>query len=194
MCEEWENMTLTLNIPDRDVWDENNEMFISVKAQKLILSHSLLSISKWESIWKKSFFKDEEKTQEQILSYIKCMTVNPDDIDPSVYSVLNNSELEKIGKYLNDPMTATIISRKDDHHRSNSYITSEILYYDMIALNMDVVVFERWHISRLITLLQVCDIKNSPPKKYTKNQTVNHYRELNEKRLKERAKRKAGGV
>ncbi len=66
---------LEIVIPDRELYDEKNEEFITVKGAKLQLEHSLVSISKWEAKWHVPFFSKENKTREQPLDYVKCMTL-----------------------------------------------------------------------------------------------------------------------
>lgn len=153
---------LPLVIPKREFWDEVNERVIFSPATSLKLEHSLISISKWESKWHVPFF-DTEKTNEQVIDYLKCMTLN-ENVDPRVYECLTMDELNKINAYIADPMTATTINSKDKSNRTNERITSELIYYWMIAYNIPVV-FEKWHINRLIMLIRVCSEKNKPPKK-----------------------------
>lgn len=173
---------LELFIEDNTLWDEKNEIFIDIKSDTLLLEHSLISISKWESKWEKSFFKTKEKTLEEQIDYIKCMTINK-KIDPYIYNALRSSDFKKIDAYINAPMTATII--KDEHNKSNNgtFITSELIYYWMIALNIPFEC-EKWHINRLLTLISVCNIKNKPPKKMSRNEAIRKQAEINAARRK----------
>lgn len=64
---------------ESDKWDEMNEEFIpgtKHKGQKIVLEHSLISISKWEEKWCKPFL-NSEKTDDEFIDYIRCMTITP---------------------------------------------------------------------------------------------------------------------
>lgn len=174
---------LQITVPGvNDLWDESNQMFISTKEQTLNLEHSLVSLSKWESKWCKSFFSREEKTYEQTLDYIKCMTLTK-NVEPEVYLCLTNENVMKINQYIEDPMTATYFSEQQNAGRSRETITSELIYYWMIAYNIP---FEcqKWHLNRLLTLIRVCSIKNEPPKRQTKQSIMNRNAALNAARRK----------
>ena len=41
---------------------------------------------------------------------------------------------------------------------------------------------EKWHINRLLTLIQICNIKNQPAKNMSKREVMNQNRLLNEAR------------
>lgn len=173
---------LTITIPDIEMFDERKSEFVVIKGQTIQLEHSLVSVSKWESKWKKAFLGKNEKTPEEILDYIRCMTITK-NVDNILYSYLSQSQIEEITNYIEDPMTATWFS--DDKNQSNSNrgetITSELVYYWMIALQIPVE-FQRWHLNRLLTLIRVCNVKNSPPKKMSKREIMNRNRSLNEAR------------
>ena len=51
---------LTLTIPETEFYDEIRNEFKVVKSQKLVLEHSLVSLSKWESKWHKPFLGKAE--------------------------------------------------------------------------------------------------------------------------------------
>lgn len=168
---------LTITIPATEEFDEVKGEFVYVKEQTLQLEHSLISISKWESKWCKPFLSKADKTQEEIIDYIKCMTLNP-SVNDNVYDCLSQSNLKMINDYIGAPMTATTFS-DDKHSKANrETITAELVYYWMIALNIP---FEcqKWHLNRLLTLIRVCNVKNAPPKKMSKRATANHYAQLN---------------
>ena len=129
----------------------------------LKLEHSLISISKWESKWKKSFLYNQDKlTDEEFIDYVKCMTINtvPDD----TYANLTKSNMEEIIKYMNDPMTATTVKNSNNQKHKKQIITSELIYYWMTTCNIPFSC-DKWHISRLMMLITVCSEKNKPAKK-----------------------------
>ena len=174
---------LQITRPDIELCDENNQEFINIKGQTLQLEHSLVSLSKWEAKWCKPFLHATNLTREEELDYIKCMTLNP-NIDPIVYDILTDNNIEEIKNYINSPMTATFFSNKEKGKNSREIITSELIYYWMVALNIP---FEcqKWHLNRLITLIRVCEAKNQPPKKRSKREIINDYAALNEARKKQ---------
>lgn len=167
---------LQIKIHDNELWDENESRFIKVKEQTLQLEHSLVSLSKWESKWCKPFFSKEEKTFEETLDYVKCMTITQ-NVKPEVYRCLTKEHIEQINNYIEAPMTATTFA-SDKHSPSREIITAELIYYWMIALNIP---FEcqKWHINRLLTLIRVCNIKNQPPKKMSRSETLRRQSALN---------------
>lgn len=162
-------------------WDEAKEEFIEAEQQTILLEHSLISLSKWESKWRKSFLSHPDKTDEEILDYIKCMTITP-NVKPEVYNGITNEHMRLINDYISAPMTATCFSEKEQKGRlNNEIVTSELVYYWMIALNIP---FEcqKWHLNRLLTLIRVCNIKNQPPKKMSKSAVKSRNAALNAKR------------
>lgn len=169
---------LIITIPATEEFDEIKGEFIYSKEQTLQLEHSLISISKWESKWCKAFLENrEEKTYEEVIDYIKCMTLNK-NVSDDAYRCLTEANIKAINDYIAAPMTATYFSNTDRGKRNNEQITSELIYYWMIALNIP---FEcqKWHINRLLTLIRVCNIKNQPPKKMSKRSTASQYAKLN---------------
>jgi len=146
---------LKIKIPEQDLWDEEQEKFIPIKKEvTLMLEHSLLSISKWEQIWKKPFLSKQELTEEESLSYIQCMCINGIE-DIKYYKALTKKDLLLINKYLEDPMTATFFNEKKKKEKKR-IITNELIYYWMIACNIPKEC-EKWHINRLLTLIKVCN-------------------------------------
>lgn len=172
---------LQITIPAmNDLWDERNQQFLSIKETTIQLEHSLLSISIWESKWNKSFINTKDKTEEELIDYIKCMTITK-NVDPNVYVCLTAENIQEIVNYINAPMTATNI--RDAGKSSREIVTSELIYYWMISLNIPVK-FEKWHLNRLITLIKVCSIKNQPPKKMSRGEIMQRNAELNAARKK----------
>lgn len=169
---------LKIEVPiTQEGWDEKNERFIEANTKTLCLEHSLVSISTWESKWKKPFFSKEDKTDEETFDYIKCMTLT-ENVDPDVYNHLTKENCDTIYKYMNDSMTATTFSKEQAGKPSREIVTSELIYYWMITLNIPTE-FQHWHIKRLLTLIQVCNIKNTPPKKMSRKEIASRNAAIN---------------
>lgn len=168
---------LIIKVPPLEGWDEAKEEFVKLPGGTLRLEHSLISISKWEAKWHTAFF-DTEKTEEQIISYIKCMSLNSEEKeDQRLFSRLTVENIDAIKNYLEDPMTATTI-KETPGSRSNQRVTSELIYCWMIQFNIPHE-FEKWHISRLITLIRVCSEENKPKKKMSRNEIMAQNKAIN---------------
>ena len=174
---------LQLTVPATEQWDEQKQEFIQTREQTLQLEHSLVSLSKWESKWNKPFLTKNEKTYEETLDYIKCMTIRR-NVAPTVYTCLTNRHIEAVNEYIQAPMTATTFTESQNKKYSREIVTSELIYYWMIALNIPVEECQKWHLNRLLTLIKVCDIKNQPPKKMSKSAIMNRNAALNAARRK----------
>lgn len=159
-------------------WDEKNEVFLHScsKDTVLRLEHSLISISKWEAKYHVPFL-DSEKTDEQIIDYVRCMCLNG-DVDDDVFNWLTPSNILDINNYISDPMTATVVNDKNSKKHTSEKVTSELIYYWMIAFNVPVE-FEKWHINRLIMLIRVCAAKSEDPKKMSKKEIMAQNRAIN---------------
>lgn len=168
---------LQVHINGADGWDEKNEQFVSMPSTTIVLEHSLISISKWESKWHIPFLGKAQKTPEQILDYIKCMTITP-NVKDEVYNQLTKKDIDNITAYINDPMTATTVTTHGGKKSSREIVTSELIYYWMVALEIP---FEcqKWHLNRLMMLIQVCSAKNQPDKKMGKRGTAQQNAALN---------------
>ena len=173
---------LQITIPSVELWNEITMEFITSEETTLELEHSLVSLSKWESKWHKSFISRKELTDEEVLDYIKCMTLTQ-NVNPEVYNYLTADNIEQINKYIEAPMTATTFSDNKNGKTSREIVTAEVIYHWMIALNIP---FEcqYWHLNRLITQIRVCEIKNTPPKKKSAKETARQYAALNAARKK----------
>lgn len=174
---------LIITIPAVEMFDENTQEFFTLKEQTLQLEHSLVSLSKWESKWCKAFLTKQEKTLEETMDYIKCMTITQ-NVDPSVYNRLSRSNIDEIYKYIEAPMTATTFYGDSQKGHSNETVTSELIYYWMISLNIPMEC-QKWHLNRLLTLIRVCNVKNTPPKKMSKRDIMSRNAALNAARRKQ---------
>lgn len=175
---------LRITVPAREYYDEAKEEFVNVKEQTLVMEHSLISISKWEAKWKKPYLSKDNKTVEEIYDYLRCMTVSPVSVDPIVYRSFTKENMDKVAEYINDPMTATTINDINRGRRGREIVTSEIIYYWMIAQNIPTE-YEKWHLNRLMTLIRVCAIKNDPnQKKMSRSAIAKQNRAINAARRK----------
>lgn len=164
-------------IPESEQFDERTMQFTYSKEQKLTLEHSLIAISKWESKFEKPFLSSE-KTTEEVLDYIKCMTITQ-NVSPETYLRLSAKNLEDIQKYIEAPMTATTFKKIEKRGGKKEIITAELIYYWMIAFNIP---FEcqKWHLNKLLTLIEVCARKNEPPKKMSRREISAQHRAINQ--------------
>ena len=168
---------LDIIVPSLERFDESKMLFIISKEQKLRLEHSLISLSKWESKFKKPFLSSE-KTTEEVLDYIRFMTLTQ-NVNPEVYYNLTSENLRTINEYIEDPMTATTFKEvKKRGGRRKEIVTAEIIYYWMITFNIPVE-FEKWHLNRLLALIEVCARKNEPPKKMSRQEIQAQHRAIN---------------
>ena len=168
---------LRLTIPPIELWDSVREEFVYTKAYTLQLEHSLVSISKWESKWCKPFIGKEGKTREETIDYIKCMTLTQ-NVDPMVYNYLRDEQFKQVKDYIDAPMTATWFREEKKARPSREQVTSELIYYWMVAYNIP---FEcqKWHLNRLLTLVRICNAKNQTPKKTPKKEMLRERAALN---------------
>ncbi len=172
---------LSIYIKSRELFDERTSEFITVKGGTLKLEHSLVSISKWESKWKIPFLSKKKKTNVQIDDYIRCMSVNGDP-DPILIASISSEDKNRIIDYIEEKQTATWFSNLDDKRNTQSdVITSELIYYWMIEYQIPHE-YEKWHLSRLLTLIEICNRKNSTPKKMSQAEIMARNKVLNAER------------
>ena len=173
---------LEIIIPGLELYNEETNEFTCYDDVKLELEHSLVSISKWESKWCKPFLDGKDKTLDEIVDYVRCMTIS-DNIESNVYDRLTEENLVVINEYIGRPMTATTFNN-EKKSTGREIITSEIIYYWMVSFNIP---FEcqYWHLNRLLTLIKVCNVKNNPPKKMSQKEILARNKALNDARKRE---------
>lgn len=174
-------MPITLELSEKEGFNEITGEIIIAKPIILELEHSLISLSKWEAKWKKPFIKMSEERQlsrEENIDYFKFMSIRPiKDLTP--LNMLSASEEQKILAYISDPMSATTFNDKVPEgqakkRRRKEIITSEIIYYWMVELGIPFEC-EKWHLNRLLTLVRVCQEKQTVPKKMKKKDVLGMY-------------------
>lgn len=172
---------LEIRIDGKEFWNQEKEEFVNTKGITLRLEHSLISISKWEAKYKRPFISDGPKTLQETYDYIAFMSLDR-NVSMTELEGITEEDYKKILDYIHDPMTATKITQNAKNKpKSNHVLTSEEIYYDMTALNIPFEC-EKWHLNRLITLIQIASIKNEPPKKMSKSEIYRQNAELNRAR------------
>lgn len=172
---------IRISTPSGEYYDDARQEFVTVVGQTVLLEHSLRSLAKWEARWKKPFLSKQEKSRAETIDYVRCMAVTP-GVDPSIFETLTSENLAQISQYINNPMTATTFSDRNQNKRpSREIVTAELIYYWMVALQIP---FEcqDWHLNRLLTLIHVCEIKNQPKKKVNQKQAASERTRLNRAR------------
>jgi hypothetical protein len=177
---------LRLSIATSEAYDEAAGEFVSAEVEEILLEHSLVSLSKWESKWEVPFLDSTQKTNEQVLDYVRMM-FSGDDFPEHLVKHFTKIHFGLINDYINAKMSATWIAEQPAKG-AREIITAELIYYWMIALGIP---FEcqNWHLSRLLMLIKVCNIKNSPKKKMNSQNLAARHRELNAQRRAETGSR-----
>lgn len=168
---------LRLIVPGDEFYDESTETFSTVGDVTLELEHSLVSLSKWESIYQKPFLSVESKSSEELLGYVKAMLLD-DHIDPSVLFRFTQADLDQINAYIDSKQSATTFGMMPEQKSRGEVITSELIYYWMVTFNIPFEC-ELWHINRLFALIRICNIKNSKTRRMSKHEIATRNRELN---------------
>ncbi len=177
---------LELTIDFDDLYNSETNEFVERDSVTLQLEHSLLTLSKWESKFEKPFLTEDDKTPDEMLNYIMFM------VDNTVLSLteeklveivwgLKETHIDQINGYINSKQTATTFYEASKSRKQSESLTSEVLYYWMVTFQIPFQC-ESWHLNRLLTLVRVCNVKNSKPKKMSGNEAARNRRELNAKR------------
>lgn len=186
---------LTIEIPDLELFNNKTSEFIYFKATTLKFENSLVSISKWEQKWHVPFPCYQSKaiaeinniqfTEENFVDYLRCMCVNQ-NVDPELFKYLPKEALLKIKTYMEDPMTATKVNHIQSTQHKEKIVTNELVYFWMVSYQIPIEPCHKWHINRLLTLINVAAIENAPKKKMTAAQTAEKYRAINAARRKKK--------
>ena len=190
-------MPCKIYIPAQDLWDESRGEFISIKEHKLTLEHSLVSLTKYESNWHTPFLSPEEKTQEQVMDYIRCMVME-DDYDDNFIYALTPQDLKKIETYIATDQTASTIpeEKNSTEPKSNELMTSELIYYYLGQIQCLTPTIENWHLSRTLTLIRIASWKQKPEKELNKKEALAQCEDIREANMRkfEEWKRKQQGI
>lgn len=171
---------LKIVIEGEEFYNEEEKTFETINDVHLELEHSLVSVSKWESIYEKPFLTPGVKSSEEIFDYIKAMVLTP-NVDLDVLYTCSQKNLDKIQQYIDSNQSATTFGVMPERRGPGEIITSELIYYWIVSFNIP---FEcqYWHLNRLFSLIRICNIKNSKPKRMSRNEIAQRNRELNAQR------------
>lgn len=170
---------------EKDEFGNDAIYFDSLPEITIELCHSLISITKWEEKYKKSFLEHKNFTNEEFLYYIKCMCITKNVSDETFYR-LTNQNSEDIWKYIQDVPSALNVKKQNDSSGSREPWTNEVIYYYLAQNGItDFRSVERWHINRVLKLLEFASAKNAKAYgnnsvKESKADISRRYRALNE--------------
>lgn len=171
---------LTITVPGDENYNEETQEFFTTGDIVLHFEHSLVSLSKWESIWEVPFLGKGDRTPEQLFSYIECMCLHAVS-SPDIFTRLSADNLEAINTYLDSKQSATTINDTSKGSGSREIITSELIYYWMVASKIPAE-YQYWNLNRLFNLIRISGVKNSKPKRMSPSEMAARNRELNAKR------------
>ena len=171
---------LKIIVDETEYYNDETSEFESVGVAELELEHSLISLSKWESHYKKPFLSADEKTSDELMYYVEMMVISP--LNPTnLLTKLTDKNIQEIQAYIESSESATTFGKMPKTPGRGEIITAELIYYWMVAFTIPFEC-ERWHLNRLFALIRVCNIKNAPQKKMSRTEAAIQRRELNEQR------------
>jgi hypothetical protein len=172
---------LRIIIEGDESFNEETNTFEATDDVVLDLEHSLISLSKWESKYQKPFLSSGEKSPEEIFGYLKAMIVTP-DVDPDILYKCTQKNINEIQEYIDSSQSATTFGMMPERRGPGEVITSELIYYWMVAFNIPFDC-QHWHLNRLFSLVRICNIKNSKGgKKMSRTELAARNRDLNAQR------------
>ena len=171
---------ITLTIPEVELFNSQTFEFETYLGGDFTFNHCLASISKWEALWKVPFLTTT-LNEHQLLDYYLCMCRTPG----LTYEHITDDVTYQLSKYMEDSHTATRI-QNDDNSSSGSTqaLTSEVIYSLTSAVNVPYEC-DQWNIHRLMMLLRVISIQQSPKKKMSNHEILKQNHDLNEQRKKQ---------
>lgn len=138
------------------------------------LCHSLISITKWEEKYRVPFLEHEHFTRDELIYYTKCMCITK-NVDDEIFYRLTNQNIDEIWKYMEDVPSALKVKQRNDSGGAKEPWTNETIYYYLAQNGItDFRSVERWHINRVLNLLNFASGKNAQA--YGNNNSVKETR------------------
>ncbi|MCA9392285.1 hypothetical protein KC614_03720 [candidate division WWE3 bacterium] len=172
---------LSIVVLGDELWNEETNEFSTVGDVALEFEHSLVSLSKWEAKYEKPFLGKGKKEQEEVFGYLKEMCLTP-NVDEEVFYRLSDDNLDAINKYIESKQSATTFGNLPKERGPAETITAELIYYWLVAFQIPFDPCETWHLNRLFSLIRICSIKNTPPKKVNRAEMLSQRSKLNAQR------------
>ena len=174
-------MPLKIFIPRKEMWDESRGEFVTFEERNLTLEHSLVSLTKWESKWCKPFLSPEEKTQDELRDYIRCMIMDEDVEDDIIYA-FTPEDIKNVEAYIAKEQTGTTIpeEKNSNEPKSNELMTSELIYYYLGQIQCLTPTIENWHLTRTLMLIRVASFKQKPEKKLDNKEALAQCEDIRE--------------
>lgn len=171
---------LTITVPLSESFDEETSEFVVTTSFDLEFEHSLVTLSKWESVYEKPFLSKDEKSVEETFFYIHdCMlqTKNPPG---EILQKLSQKHYDEIKAYMVAKRGAEWF-RDEKRPGVHQTITSKVIYAWMVNLRIP---FEaqHWHLNELLTLVRVCNEQKTPPRKMSRTDAMRQQASLNAQR------------
>lgn len=165
-------------------FDEKQRKFVDIGKPIVIdLEHSLVSLSKWESKYKKPFLSSTDKTSEEIFGYLEAMIVTS-NVGLEDLKKCSNEDFEAIQRYIDSSESATTFGVMPETRGPREVVTSELIYYWMIGFQIPWEA-QYWHLNRLFALIRICNVKNSKQKKMSKREIAENNARINAERKKQ---------
>lgn len=149
-------ISLTLELPGEERFDEESSTFISMPPCTLHLTHSLYSVSLWESVYKRSFLDSPPNTPEETMYYVECMSEEP--LPGDFMRRLDRNIQVKIAEYIADGASATHLLDPPARGGPKDSMTSELIYWYMSQFNIPYEC-DKWNLNRLLTLIKLSAAK-----------------------------------
>ncbi len=171
---------LKILVTPTELYDNETNTFTNTEEFEVELEHSLLSLSKWEAKHQKPFLAAGKMTDDEILDYVMCMCLT-ESVTREMVKGGSDQIFREVNEYINSSQSATTFGEMPEKRGRGEVITSELIYYWLVAFTIPFEC-ETWHLNRLFSLIRICNMKNSKPKKVAPGEAARQRKELNDKR------------
>lgn len=172
---------LAITIGDES-FDNETQRFVTLNPVTLKFEHSLVSVSKWESKYKRPFLSPDPLTAEETLDYVRMMLIT-EDVPTAVFNRMRREHFDAVQKYIESEESATTFAELPDRKGPGEVVTAELIYYWMVAFTIP---FEcqYWHLKRLFALIRICNVKQDgkKQKKMSQHEIAQRYQAINAQR------------